>query len=83
MLFLGYLYTHLLVRKLGAWHFLFLLLPLVNLPLRTGGNADPNAPVLAVLSTLILHVALPFIALSTTAVVMQTWLANSTVGQNK
>ena len=83
MLLLGYLYAHLLVRKLGAWHLLFLLIPLVSLPLRIGTTSNPDAPVLAVLVTLFFHVALPFVALSTTAVVAQSWLANSSVGREK
>jgi hypothetical protein len=83
MLFLGYLYAHLLVRKLGAWHLLFLIIPLVSLPLRIVANPNPGAPVLAVLATLVFYVGLPFIALSTTAVVAQTWLSNSLVGRNR
>jgi hypothetical protein len=83
MLLLGYLYAHLLVRKLGAWHLLFLLIPLVSLPLRISTNPNPGAPALAVLATLVFHVGLPFVALSTTAVVAQTWLSNSPVGQNR
>ena len=83
MLLLGYLYAHILVRKLGAWHLLFLIIPLVSLPLQIGAVPNPGAPILAVLMALVFHVALPFIALSTTAVVAQTWLANSTAGRNK
>ncbi len=83
MLLLGYLYAHLLVRKLGAWHLLFLLIPLINMPLRIGAIADPGTPVLAILVTLLVHVALPFVALSTTAVVAQAWIANSQIGRNR
>ncbi len=83
MLLLGYLYAHLLIRKAGAWHLLFLLLPLINLPLQIGAIANPGTPVLSVLVTLVLHVALPFVALSTTAVVAQAWIANSRVGRNR
>ncbi len=83
MLLLGYLYAHLLVRKLGAWHLLFLLIPLISLPLRIGATANLGTPVLAVLVTLLFHVALPFVALSTTAVVAQAWIANSQVGRNR
>ncbi len=83
MLLLGYLYAHLLVRKLGAWHLLFLTVPLISLPLRIGAIANPGTPVLAVLVTLVVHVALPFVALSTTAVVAQAWIANSQVGRNR
>ncbi len=83
MLLLGYLYAHLLVRKLGAWHLLFLLLPLISLPLRIGAMANPGAPILSILSTLFFSAALPFIALSTTAVVAQAWMANSQAGRNR
>lgn len=83
MLLLGYLYAHLLVRKLGSWHLLFLLVPMVSLPLQIGAIPNPDAPVFAVLVTLISHAALPFVALSTTAVVAQAWLANSSVGRNR
>ena len=83
MLLLGYLYAHLLVRKLGAWHLLFLLIPLASLPLQIGAIANPGTPVLAVLVTLVFHVALPFVALSTTAVVAQAWILNSQVGRNR
>ncbi len=83
MLLLGYLYAHLLVRKLGAWHLLFLLIPLISLPLRIEAIENPGTPVLAILVTLLFHVALPFVALSTTAVVAQAWLANSLVGRNR
>ncbi len=83
MLLLGYLYAHFLVRKLGAWHLLFLLIPLISLPLRIDAIANPVTPVFALLLTLVFHVALPFVALSTTAVVAQTWIANSQVGLNR
>ena len=82
MLLLGYLYAHLIVRKSGVWHLLFLLIPLISLPLRIDAVANPGTPVLAVLVTLVCHVALPFVALSTTAVVAQTWIANSRVGRD-
>ena len=83
MLLLGYLYAHLLVRKLGAWHLIFLLIPLISLPLRIGAIANPAKPLLAVLMTLVFNVALPFVALSTTAVVAQVWIANSQVGRTR
>jgi len=82
MLLLGYLYAHLLVRKLGGWHLLFLLIPLTSLPLQIATIPDPGTPVLSVLATLVLHAALPFVALSTTAVVAQVWIANSQAGRN-
>lgn len=82
MLMLGYLYAHLLVRKLGGWHLLFLLIPLTSLPLQIVAIPDPGTPVLTVFTTLVLHAALPFVALSTTAVVAQVWIANSQAGRN-
>lgn len=82
MLLLGYLYAHLLVRKLGGWHLLFLLIPLTSLPLRIAAIPDPGTPVLTVLATLVLHSALPFVALSTTAVVAQVWITSSQTGRN-
>ena len=35
MLLIGYAYAHFLCKKLGGWHVLILLLPLVNLPFVT------------------------------------------------
>ena len=81
MLLLGYLYAHLLARKLGVWHLLLLALPLINLPLQVHADPDPHAPLIDVLMILILHVALPFIVLSTTAVVAQSWLSRSSLGR--
>ena len=81
MLFIGYLYAHLFARKLGVWHLLLLALPLVNLPLRIYAEPDPHAPLLSVMAILLLHVALPFIILSTTAVVAQSWLNRSSLGE--
>ena len=83
MLLLGYLYVHFLARKSGAWHLLFLALPLISLPLRISAIANPGTSVFAVLVTLLFHVALPFVALSTTAVVAQAWIADSWVGRNR
>jgi hypothetical protein len=83
MLLLGYLYAHLLVRKLGFWHLVLLAVPIINLPLRVIAIPDPHAPLLTVLGILVLRVALPFIALSTTAVVAQTWLFGSSIGRHR
>jgi len=81
MLLLGYLYAHLFARKLGVWHLLLLAVPLINLPLQIHADPDPHAPLAHVLIILILHVALPFIVLSTTAVVAQSWLSRSSLGR--
>jgi len=45
------------------------------------GKPNPEAPLLNVLAILLLNVALPFIVLSTTAVVAQLWLFRSKVGE--
>lgn len=81
MLLLGYLYAHLFAKKMGGWHLLLLALPLINLPLSIHGEPDPHAPLFNVLVILLLNVALPFIVLSTTAVVAQLWLYRSRVGE--
>jgi hypothetical protein len=81
MLLVGYLYAHLLARWLGRWHLLLLLLPLINLPIGATLKPAPEVPLLALLAVLSVHFALPFIVLSTTAVVAQSWLASSMAGQ--
>ena len=81
MLLIGYLYAHLFAKKMGRWHLLLLTLPLINLPLSIHADPDPHAPLLNVLAILLLHVALPFIVLSTTAIVAQLWLYQSPTGQ--
>jgi SAM-dependent methyltransferase len=54
------------------------LLPLGFLPLATLSHPpDPASPVGSILSGLLRHVAVPFAALSTTAVVAQQWLARA------
>ena len=63
-------------------HLLLLALPLINLPLNIHAEPSPHAPLLNVLTILLLNVALPFIVLSTTAVVAQLWLYRSSAGQD-
>ena len=82
MLLLGYLYAHLLAKKVGPYHLLVLLVPFVNLPLRIQAEFNPYSPLWNVLSTLITYVALPFVVLSTTAVVAQSWLSRSAAGRS-
>jgi spermidine synthase len=77
ILLLGYLYVHTLAKKLGFWHLILLALPLSNLPLSISSEPNPRAPFLTLLFVLFLNVALPFLTLSTTAVVAQSWLARS------
>jgi hypothetical protein len=81
MLLVGYLYAHLFARRLGRWHLLLLLIPLVNLPIGATLKPAPEVPLLTLLAVLSVHFALPFAVLSTTAVVAQLWLTNSIAGQ--
>ena len=83
MLLVGYLYAHLFARRLGRWHLLLLLLPLINLPMGATLKPAPEAPLLTLLAVLSVHFALPFVVLSTTAVVAQSWLARSISGQRR
>ena len=82
MLLAGYLYAHLLARKLGRWHLLLLALPLLNLPLRLTARPAPEAPLLTLLGLLLVHFALPFVVLATTAVIAQCWFAHADIGQH-
>jgi spermidine synthase len=82
MLLVGYLYAHLFAQKVGPWHLLLLLLPLINLPLGVVTEPSPQAPLTTLLGVLVAQFALPFAVLSTTAVVAQLWLAHSTLGQD-
>jgi len=82
MLFIGYLYAHLFARRIGAWHLVLLAFPLVNIPLSVNTTLDPIAPLSNLLITLLLHAALPFTVLATTAVVAQSWFSNSSIGKN-
>jgi len=80
MLFFGYLYSHLFAIKLGPWHLLILFLPLVILPFDIQPLSSIESPVGQILVVLFLHAALPFVVLSTTAVVAQVWLSKSLLG---
>ncbi len=80
MLLLGYLYAHLLAKKVGPYHLLLLLVPFVNLPLGVQIEFNAHAPLWNVLLTLLKNVALPFVVLSTTAVIAQFWLSRSSTG---
>lgn len=81
MLLVGYLYAHLGAPRLGRWHLLLLLLPLVNLPLGATATPAPETPLFTLLAVLVVNFALPFAVLATTAVVAQSWLAHSAAGQ--
>src|SRR5262245_19055362 len=77
MLFLAYCYARWIGPAIGRWHLAIVLLPLAFLPLGVGDTPATGAPILAVLISLLLHVAVPFGVLSTTGVMAQTWLARS------
>ena len=82
MLFAGYFYAHLFARKLGAWHLAILFLPLIILPFDIQHLPDSGSPIGQLLSVLLAHASLPFIVLSTTAVVAQVWLSESNLGKD-
>ena len=81
MLLVGYLYTHyatgFLSRHLQRrFHVLVLLLPLLVLPLALPSDAAPAAdvsPVIWLLRTLALLIALPFFVVATTGPLVQAW----------
>jgi spermidine synthase len=81
MLLLGYLYAHFIAPRIGFWHLCFLVLPFINMPFRIGTelNSQPSIPSLLIL--LLTHFALPFTVLSTTAVIVQSWMVRSYLGQ--
>jgi hypothetical protein len=81
MLFAGYFYAHLFARKIGVWHLAVLFLPLVILPFDIQHLPDVGSPIGQLLTVLLTHAALPFIVLSTTAVVAQVWLSGSPLGK--
>ena len=75
-LFVGYLYAHLAAERVGRLHLAMLAIPVVLLPptvrvIGEGGNVG------SLLATLALDFGLPFVALATTGVVSQHWLARS------
>ncbi|HPC31806.1 MAG TPA: fused MFS/spermidine synthase [Syntrophales bacterium] len=81
LLLLGYLYAHLLAARAGRWHLALMLAPLLNLPLEMAATAVPTGDVWPLLATLTRHIALPFVVLSTTVVVVQLWVARSSLAR--
>ncbi|MBT3219176.1 MAG: fused MFS/spermidine synthase [Proteobacteria bacterium] len=77
LLLLGYLYAHLLAHRIAGWHLAFLALPLLWLPIGFSGPPLPEAPIVSLIVELLGHVAIPFLALCTSAVVAQVWLART------
>ncbi|MGV8080832.1 MAG: spermidine synthase [Syntrophales bacterium] len=80
MLLAGYLYAHFWAARAGAGHLLLLLVPLAFLPLSIPPVPEPGTPLESLLRLLLLHVAVPFGVLSSTAVVAQLWLSRSPLG---
>ena len=86
MLLLGYVYAHLLglvtdVRKQIVTHAIVLLLPIAFLPIgfRTASSESFSLhPLLQLLSALAVSTAVPFFVVSTTAPLLQSWLARTT-----
>ncbi|UJR83520.1 spermidine synthase [Sandaracinus amylolyticus] len=77
-LFLGYLYAHLASERAGKWHLALLAIPIVLLP-PTVRIAGEGGGIGTLLATMAVDFGLPFIALATTGVVAQGWLARSTL----
>jgi hypothetical protein len=79
MLLLGYLYAHVLARKIGFWHLLILFLPFISLPFTVPTEPNPHTPTFSLLLVLASRFSMPFVVLSTTVVVVQSWLSRSKV----
>jgi spermidine synthase len=77
MLLIGYLYAHLIAPKIGVWHLALLLLPFINLPFKVTSEPNIQSPFSSLFFILLTRFGLPFIVLSTTVVVTQSWLSRS------
>ncbi|MFO0711213.1 MAG: fused MFS/spermidine synthase [Sandaracinus sp.] len=90
VLVLGYAYAHLAAKRIGPWHFVVLLLPLLFLPLGAApldalvgtGSSDEGASIGALVVALARTSLGPFFALATTSVVAQDWLSRSPLGKH-
>src|SRR5207253_2800182 len=86
MLLLGYVYAHLLaripdVRKQFVIHVIVLLLPLIFLPIgfnTASSESFSSHPLLRLLTVLMTSAAIPFLVVSTTAPLLQTWFSRTT-----
>ena len=89
-LFAGYLYVHGTIRLLGVRrqtivHALVWLTTLVSLPLALRGNLEASAfdlPAAGLLTLLTASIGVPFFALSTSAPLLQRWLAEGDNGSS-
>ena len=87
VLFLGYCYAHLVIRRLGlrrqvALHVIVLLVALIVLPIRVGEQAAASVPLETnpipwLLGFLALATGLPLFAISATAPLLQRWFSNT------
>ena len=80
ILFIGYVYCHILAKRLGGWHLALVATPLVWLPLVNWIGLSPPGdgdPAWSLLFQLTLHIALPFGILATTSVIAQSWFTRS------
>ncbi|OPY93125.1 MAG: hypothetical protein A4E73_00433 [Syntrophaceae bacterium PtaU1.Bin231] len=90
-LLLGYLYTHVAVRKFGMYryrylHLIFILLPLLFFPGRALPEiaAHPGLPlVVDIFMQLAFTIGTAFFVLSTISIVTQTWLAHSDLPESR
>lgn len=89
VLLAGYAYAHVIssrcpMRVQAPLHLAVLGVAAVSLPIALGANwlADSQLPVLMLLLQLLKMVGLPFFALSTTAPLMQRWLASAAPHQD-
>ena len=80
----GYAYAHWSTRRLGtrrqaAVHILLLLLPLLSLPITVprGWGSPAERPMWWLLGVLVVAVGLPFVAVATTAPLLQRWFAGT------
>jgi spermidine synthase len=91
VLLLGYLYSHYVVQKWGIWRYRYFHLALLFLPLLTFPGrplsaiySHPQIPlVIDVFLQLLGVIGAVFFALSTTSVILQSWLAESDLAESK
>lgn len=84
MLLIGYAYTHWIVGRFSLkrqviLHSCLLCLALATLPITPDANLKPDgdlAPTLEIISLLLLTVGLPYMMLSSTTPLMQSWLTH-------
>lgn len=81
LLVFGYLYCHKLAPKLGAGHFAFVAVAFLVLPVQFRGQPDFHAPIQSITLSVCLSIGLPFLVLSSTSVIAQSWLLQSNLLQ--